>query len=36
MIISPAARLKNVVTSQVIQEVLDTVPAPGSRIGVRA
>src|SRR5204863_1223705 len=27
MIISPAARLKNVVTSQVIQEVLDTVPA---------
>jgi MoxR-like ATPase len=36
MIISPAARLKNVVTSQVIQEVLDTVPAPGSRIGARA
>ncbi len=35
MIISPAARLKNVNTTQVIQEVLDTVPAPGSRAGVR-
>ena len=36
MIISPAARLKNVNTTQVIQEVLDTVPVPGSRAGVRA
>ncbi len=35
MIISPAARLKNVSTSQVIQEVLDTVPAPGSRVRAR-
>lgn len=32
MIISPAARLKNVVTSQVVQEVTNTIPAPGSRV----
>ncbi len=36
MIISPAARLKNVVTSEVVQEILDTVPVPGSRVKVRA
>jgi MoxR-like ATPase len=32
MIISPAARLKNVVTSQVVQEIINTIPAPGSRV----
>ena len=32
MIISPAARLKNVVTAQVVDEVINTVPAPGSRV----
>lgn len=36
MIISPAARLKNVVTSQVVQEIIDSVPVPGSRVRVKA
>lgn len=36
MIISPAARLKNVNPSQVVQEVLDTIPVPGSRVRARA
>jgi MoxR-like ATPase len=36
MIISPAARLKNVVTSQVVQEIIDTVPVPGSRVKAKA
>jgi MoxR-like ATPase len=36
MIISPAARLKNVVSSQVVQEIIDTVPVPGSRVRVKA
>ena len=36
MIISPAARLKNVVSSQVVQEIVDTVPVPGSRVKARA
>jgi MoxR-like ATPase len=36
MIISPAARLKNVVTSQVVQEVTNTIPAPGSRVRAKA
>jgi MoxR-like ATPase len=36
MIISPAARLKNVVSSQVVQEIVDTVPVPGSRVKAKA
>ena len=36
MIISPAARLKNVASSQVVQEIVDTVPVPGSRVKVKA
>ena len=36
MIISPAARLKNVVSSQVAQEIIETVPVPGSRVKPRA
>ncbi|MBI1801970.1 MAG: MoxR family ATPase [Chloroflexi bacterium] len=36
MIISPAARLKNVIPAQVVQEVLDTIPVPGSRVRARA
>lgn len=36
MIISPAARLKNVVTAQVVEEILDSVPVPGSRVKVKA
>jgi len=36
MIISPAARLKNVVSSQVVQEIVDTVPVPGSRVKIKA
>ncbi|MEP7199157.1 MAG: MoxR family ATPase [Chloroflexota bacterium] len=35
MIISPAARLKNVVSSQVVQEITDTLTAPGSRVRAR-
>ena len=36
MIISPAARLKNVVSSQVVQEIIETVPVPGSRVRAKA
>jgi MoxR-like ATPase len=36
MIISPAARLKNVVSSQVVQEIIDTVPVPGARPKARS
>jgi MoxR-like ATPase len=36
MIISPAARLKNVMTTQVVQEIIDSVPVPGSRIRAKA
>ncbi len=36
MIISPAARLKNVVSSQVVQEIIDSVPVPGSRLKAKA
>ncbi|MBI5876658.1 MAG: MoxR family ATPase [Chloroflexi bacterium] len=32
MIISPAARLKNVVSAQVVQEIIDSVPVPGARV----
>ena len=36
MIISPAARLKNVASAQVVQEIIDTVPVPGSRVKAKA
>ncbi|HXI17563.1 MAG TPA: MoxR family ATPase [Chloroflexota bacterium] len=35
LIVSPAARIRNVDTRQVIDEILDTVPVPGARVSGR-
>jgi len=35
LIVSPAARIRNVDTRQVIGEILDTVPVPGARVSGR-
>lgn len=35
LIIGPAARIKDVDTRQIIQEILATVPVPGAAVGVR-
>jgi MoxR-like ATPase len=34
LIISPAARIKNVDPREVVQELLESVPVPGSRVRV--
>jgi MoxR-like ATPase len=36
LIIGPAARIKDVDTRQIIQEILATLPVPGATVGVRA
>jgi len=36
LIISPAARMKNVEAEEVIAEILDSIPVPGSQVKVRA
>jgi MoxR-like ATPase len=35
LIISPSARIKNVDPRAVIQEILDSIPVPGARVGAR-
>ncbi|MBI3972016.1 MAG: MoxR family ATPase [Chloroflexi bacterium] len=35
LIVSPAARIRNIDTRQVIREILDSVPVPGARAGGR-
>ena len=35
LIVSPAARIRNVDTRQVVMEILDTVPVPGARVAGR-
>jgi len=35
LIISPAARIKNVSPETVLQEILDSIPIPGARVRVR-
>jgi len=36
LIVSPAARIKNVDAGQVIREILESLPVPGSRVAVHA
>src|SRR5262249_36284823 len=35
LIVSPAARIRNVDTRQIVQEILDTVPVPGGSVSGR-
>ncbi|MCL5256445.1 MAG: MoxR family ATPase [Chloroflexi bacterium] len=35
LIVSPAARLRNVEARSIVQDILGTVPVPGGRVGVR-